>query len=110
MPTPPHPSGIDPPIRPAVKMYSPSPVHPQDGTARLPGTVELRAIVTARGTVCGVTVRRSLSPSYDAAAIEAVERWTFRPVTVDGVGPVSSWLDLTVRFTPGASDQTRPDA
>jgi TonB family protein len=54
--------------------------------ARIEGTVVLRAIVEADGTVADVSVVRSLDAAsgLDDQAVAAVRQWRFRPGTKDG--------------------------
>jgi len=54
--------------------------------AHIEGTVVVRAVVKADGTVGEVTLERSLDPTYglDDAAVQATKSWTFKPGTKDG--------------------------
>jgi TonB family protein len=63
------------PVRTIPPLYPP--------LARDSGTVLLELDVDDRGGVTGTAVVRS-SPAFDAAAIDAARRWTFRPARVDG--------------------------
>jgi bla regulator protein BlaR1 len=68
--------------------------------AKIQGDVELELIVRANGTVDGVTVTKSLDAVHglDDTAVEAAERWTFKPGTKDG-RPVDVLIHLNMRFT-----------
>jgi protein TonB len=64
-----------------------SPAYTSAGmAARIEGTVVLRAIVEADGTVADVSVVRSLDAAsgLDDQAVAAVRQWRFRPGTKDG--------------------------
>jgi len=52
--------------------------------AKIQGTVILSIEVDTRGEVHNIRVRRSLGLGLDEKAIEAVNRWKFRPGTIDG--------------------------
>ncbi|MBI5495872.1 MAG: energy transducer TonB [Deltaproteobacteria bacterium] len=49
------------------------------------GVVELRVELWEDGTVRSVKVVRSLNPSLDTAAVDAMRKFLFKPATVDGV-------------------------
>ncbi len=62
------------------------------------GTVSLRALVLAGGTVGDVTVESSSgSAVLDRAAVEAVLRWRFAPATRDGV-PIDAFVTFKIRY------------
>jgi TonB family protein len=67
--------------------------------AKIAGDVLLAVVVKADGTVGDVTVSRSLDRKYglDQAAVNAVEKWKFRPGTLNGQ-PVDVIFNLTVNF------------
>jgi protein TonB len=63
------------------------------------GTVTLHIELLANGTVGTVEVAASSGyPSLDAAAQEAVQRWTHTPARRHGT-PVTSWTKLNFTFT-----------
>ena len=62
------------------------------------GTVELKAIVLADGTVGDIQVTKSLDPDLDQAAIDATKQWTFRPGTKDGKA-VDVEVQIELTFT-----------
>jgi periplasmic protein TonB len=64
--------------------------------ARASATVLLEAEVDPRGHVTRVSVLHG-HPLFDAAAIEAVERWRYQPLLLNGV-PTAFVLTVTVRF------------
>lgn len=65
---------------------------------RREGRVELRAIIAADGTVRDITVVHATSPGFEAAALEAVRQWTYRPGSREGRS-VSVYLTVVVEFT-----------
>ena len=64
--------------------------------ARATATVLLEAEVDAKGEVIRASVVHG-HPLFDAAAIEAVERWRYQPLLLNGV-PTAFILTVTVRF------------
>lgn len=60
-----------------------------------PGTVLIEAVISARGTVVAARVMRSLSPELDAAAVEALRQWRYRPATIHG-RPVPVYFTVMV--------------
>jgi TonB family protein len=65
---------------------------------KVQGTVELKAVVLADGTVGDVTVTRSLDPDLDVEAIRATKQWKFKPGTKDGT-PVPVEVAIELSFT-----------
>ena len=62
------------------------------------GTVILRVLVGADGSVLGVEIEKSSgSRSLDRAAREAVGKWRFHPVTRNGIAH-SAWASVPVTF------------
>jgi TonB family protein len=63
------------------------------------GTVRLGITVLRDGTVKpNVSVVKSLQPDLDALAVEAVQKWLFKPGTRDGK-PANVMMNLDIRFT-----------
>ena len=52
--------------------------------AKIQGTVELTAVITAAGRAEEITVTRSLDPGLDTNSILSLAQWTFEPGTKDG--------------------------
>lgn len=74
------------------------PTYPQDAIeAGVQGTVLLQALVCASGQLIDVRVQQSI-PLLDAAAVDAVRQWYFRPATNAGE-PLAVWIVVPVRFT-----------
>jgi TonB family protein len=59
--------------------------------------VVLDSTVKADGHVDVIRVRRSLGFGLDAAAIAAIDKWTFRPATCDGKSQDTT-LNIEVNF------------
>jgi len=58
---------------------------------RIQGNVMLGVVVKKDGTVGDVTVKKSLHPELDEAAVRAMKKWEFKPGTKDGKA-----VDVTV--------------
>ncbi len=73
-------AGVDTRVPPRI-LINPAPHYPREALVqRLAGTVILRVAVAADGRVVSVEIHAtSGTPSLDAAAREAVQRWTFLP-------------------------------
>ncbi len=69
---------------PKVVRQSP-PVYPLAlQKAGITGEVVVEFVIDQRGDVANAVAARSTSPDFNAAAVEAVRRWKFKPATVDG--------------------------
>ena len=96
-PTPPPPPHV-PAIVAAVPLSRPQPTIPdelRDGD--LNTAFEGLFTVHADGTASVKTVFSTGNAALDALALEAAQRWTFRPATRDGQ-PVESYLRLKIEF------------
>ena len=90
---------LPPPDTPPRPLAMPQPRFPaealRDGVR---GSVVLRALITARGTVEVLRILRSV-PGLDREAVRVVEsEWRFRPARLRG-RPVPALSDLSVRFS-----------
>jgi len=65
--------------------------------ARLQGTVIVEAIIDEQGRVQNVKVLKGLPMGLDKAAVEAVQKWRFKPAMFQGK-PVKVYYSLTVNF------------
>ncbi|MFY9821507.1 MAG: energy transducer TonB, partial [Thermoanaerobaculia bacterium] len=65
--------------------------------ARVTGTVIVEAIIDTSGNVTNVRVLKGLPMGLDKAAVEAVQKWKFKPATLEG-RPVKVYYVLTVNF------------
>jgi len=91
-------------LRPGGDVHAPvlvrrvEPVYPEAARkARLEGNVVLEAIITSRGEIEEVRVVTSGGLFLDASARDAVERWKYRPATLNGRA-VRVLLTVTIRF------------
>jgi TonB family protein len=71
---------------------------PETLRARVEGVVEMQAVVETTGRVRDVRVQKSLHPQLDAAAMDALKEWRFKPGTLDGV-PVPILVLIEMTFT-----------
>jgi TonB family protein len=77
---------------------TPDPNYPaSERKARHTGTVRLELVVGSDGLPRDITVSRSLSPEFDAAAIDAVKRWKFSPA-IQGNRSVAVLIPVEVSF------------
>ena len=65
--------------------------------ARVEGIVIIEAVIDRQGNVTEARVLKPLPLGLDAAALNAVKQWKFRPGTLDGQ-PVPVYYNLTVNF------------
>lgn len=76
--------------------YAPEPHFPSDAGNR-EGIVVVSLLVDAEGMPQEITVSRSLTPSFDAEAVEAVKKWKFSPSTKNGK-PIAVKIVVQVNF------------
>jgi len=98
----PGPSGIYPPGRMGVTVpqviFSPEPSFSDEARkAKAQGVVLLLLVVGKDGHTYDIRVRQSLGMGLDEKAIEAVNRWRFRPATLNGQ-PVTTQIAVQVDF------------
>jgi protein TonB len=80
------------------RVTSASPIYPEAARrARVQGVVVLEATILPDGTVGHIRTLRSLPFGLTEAAVDAVQRWVFKPATLEGE-PVAVQYVLTVRF------------
>jgi protein TonB len=73
------------------------PVYPEAARrAGIEGTVIVSALVDKDGRVLETKIMKSV-PALDAAAVEAVKHWIFKPALADGQ-PVRVWVMLPISF------------
>ncbi|HLY19846.1 MAG TPA: energy transducer TonB [Bryobacteraceae bacterium] len=81
-----------------VPLYRPEPEYSEEARkAKYQGTVVLTAVVDASGKPRDLKVVRSLGLGLDEKALEAVEKWKFRPGYKDGK-PVAVACSIEVNF------------
>ena len=82
----------------ATVIYKVEPEYPDDARAKkIEGSVLLGFTIDHDGLPQGIQIKRSLDPSLDKAAVEAVRKWRFLPAMKDGQ-PVSMWILAEVHF------------
>jgi TonB family protein len=85
-------------ITPATPTYSPEPTYPEnERKARHEGQVVLKVLIDTEGVPHDISVARSLSPDFDAAAIAAVQTWRFTPAMKYGK-PIPLRMGIQVAF------------
>src|SRR2546422_895402 len=81
-----------------VVLYKVDPEYSEEARkAKYSGTVVLQAVVDATGTTRDIRVVRSLGLGLDEKAIEAVNKWKFKPGVRNGQ-PVSVQATIEVNF------------
>ena len=85
-------------LHPPHLLESPPPRFPpgREGEGLHP-TVILLVTITPDAKVTDIVVEHSAGADFDAAAVEAVQTWTFEPATKGG-DPVSSRIRIAVHF------------
>jgi TonB family protein len=87
---------------PSVKaprpLHTPEPKYSRSAKKqKIQGTVTLSVVIGTDGKAHDVKVEKSLEPTLDANAIEAVNNWKFAPATKDG-HPVAVEMRLQIEF------------
>jgi TonB family protein len=91
-------SPTDPSIKPPRALHTPEPRYSASARAqKIEGTVTISAIISADGHPYSVKVIKSLEPSLDANAIEAIKKWKFAPATKDG-RPIAVRLNVDMSY------------
>lgn len=81
-----------------VKLSGPPPAYPEAARrARIQGVVVLECTIGKNGVVKETKVLRGLPLGLTESALAAVQKWTFKPSTLNGK-PVEVLYILTVRF------------
>jgi periplasmic protein TonB len=89
-------AGID--VTPPLRIGGAQPVYPELGKAvRTGARVVIECTIDPRGRVVNAVITRG-HPLFDAAALDAVRTWQYRPTLIDGV-PVPVLMTVTVNFT-----------
>jgi TonB family protein len=88
----------DPSVKAPRPLHTPDPKYSKSARKQgIQGTVTLSAVIGTDGKAHDVKVVKSLEPSLDANAIEAVKTWKFAPATKDG-HPVAVALRLDIDY------------
>lgn len=86
-------------VKAPIKEYAPQPQYTEIARkARIQGVVIVQAIIDKQGNVTDVKILKPLPMGLDKAAADAVEKWKFKPATLNGK-PVDVYYNLTVNFT-----------
>jgi len=81
-----------------VPIYKPEPEYSEEARkAKFQGSVLLAIVILADGTTTNIRVIRPLGLGLDEKAIEAVQKWKFRPSMKDG-RPVAVSANVEVNF------------
>lgn len=85
-------------ISPPKPIFSPDPEYSAEALrANYQGTVVLGMVVETDGRPYGIKVLRSLKYGLDEKAIEAVQKWRFKPAMKDKT-PVAVYISVEVDF------------
>ena len=97
------------PIPPPVRINGVQPVYPpQAREARVQGRVIVEVVIDATGHVVKASILRSI-PQLDAAALDAIRQWEFRPVLLNGVAiPVVFTTVVNFSLAPETESQRPP--
>jgi len=89
---------LDSKDRKARLIYHVEPSYPPDAREKkIEGSVLLGFTVNHDGNTESIQVKRSVYPSIDQAAVEAVSKWRFEPAMKNGE-PVSMWMEAEINF------------
>jgi protein TonB len=93
------PAPVIPPSTDAYQLTNTKPSYPKWARERrLQGTVLLKVLVKANGTVGELKIEKSSGvKALDSAALKAVSSWRFQPATQDGQA-IDEWYDLPIEF------------
>jgi protein TonB len=84
-------------VAPPIKLRDVAPVYPDLAKrARVEGVVVIECTIDPSGRIAGARVL-SGQPLLDAAALDAVQQWVYRPTLLNG-SPVSVLMTVRVRF------------
>lgn len=89
-------------IEPPVPLRTVPPKYPADlRSIGISGLVVIVCDVDEKGAVVAAKVEKSSNDAFNRAAIEAVEKWKFRPAQMDGK-PTAAQIKVPVKFTTDA--------
>lgn len=93
-------------VKPPQLVKQVDPIYPEAARkARVEGTVIVEAKTDEQGNVVDARILRSI-PVLDQAAIDAVKRWKYEPLIIDGK-PRKVIFTVTVRFTLKEGDKAK---
>lgn len=85
-------------VRPPVATYTPGPEFAKEASKnKFSGNVVVALIVDANGNPKNVHVLRGMGMGLDEKAVQAVQRYKFKPATKDGK-PVAVYVNVAVNF------------
>ena len=89
----------EPVFEPPVVLDRVDPVYPRKALKRAAGgTIILKLLISESGRIIRVTVDQGVpAPELEAAAVNAVLRWRYRPASEDGVA-VKAWTTAEFSF------------
>lgn len=94
-----------PKVRPQTQRI---PVYPKElRAAKVNGSVDVSFVVGLDGRVHAAEVLKSSDPGFEAAAIEAVNGWSFTPGLRQGA-PVNARIPMTIKFSIGPEAPPHP--
>jgi protein TonB len=81
-----------------VPVKTPPPEYPQEmKRSGASGVVAVTIVIDEKGAVISAKVAKSTHAEFEAAALEAVKKWTFKPGKKDGVA-VKTKVTIPLRF------------
>lgn len=81
-----------------VPIKTPPPEYPTDARRMgLSGVVAVSIVIDEAGKITSAQVLKSSNPDFDASALAAVKKWTFKPGKKDGVA-VKTKVTIPLRF------------
>ncbi|MFT3784140.1 MAG: energy transducer TonB [Nibricoccus sp.] len=81
-----------------VPVRTPPPEYPSEmKRAGVVGVVAITIVIDEKGTVASANVAKSTDSGFNAAALAAIKKWTFKPGKKDGV-PVKTKVTIPLRF------------
>jgi TonB family protein len=93
------PYAIGGPVSAPVRLEAPTPVYPEMARiVRRECTVLIKSVIDESGRVTEIEVEQECPFGMTEAAVDAVERWRYRPATRTGL-PVPVYMNLRVAFT-----------
>jgi protein TonB len=81
-----------------VPLKTPPPTYPTSlKREKVSGVVAITIVIDEKGAVVSTAVSKSSNAEFEKPAIEAVEKWKFKPAKKDG-NPVKVKVTLPIRF------------
>ncbi len=84
-------------VAPVLSFRTPVTMTSEARALNISGRVQLAILANSDGTVRHASVIHSLNPLLDALAVDAVQKWIFKPGTCDGK-PVSVMFPMQIEF------------